>query len=95
LLTTGVLLACAPDQPANTKTTQTQNTTQGLKVYVDPATGEFLGVPPPESSSLDNQKTKKNTDNSNLSTTQTNKITSEQKESSTPGGGTYIEMPAP
>lgn len=106
-LITGILLACSPNKQqlvikkhpllnnsdSISKTnTQSKTTTQGLKVYIDPVTGKFLDAPPVGYVSPD-KKTSQNT--TNLNSNQISAPVYEEGESTTPGGGVYIKMPAP
>lgn len=66
---------------------------QGLKVYIDPVTGEFLDAAPQGYNSPDSKSAKNNQTNANLNATQNVTTAPEEKDSSTPGGGTFIKMP--
>ncbi|MFV1985427.1 MAG: hypothetical protein ACC657_17900 [Thiohalomonadales bacterium] len=91
-LVTGILLACSPDQQQQKNTNNIQMQ-QGLKVYIDPVTGEFLDAAPQGYNSPDSKSAKNNQTNANLNATQNVTTAPEEKDSSTPGGGTFIKMP--
>ena len=101
-LISGILLACSPNKQ-NSKSNsvsqiKTQNqsnshqATPGMKVLIDPDTGEFLEKPPENAIS---SETKTSVNDINLNKTIDKKPSYEEKKSTVPGGGVYIEMPAP
>ncbi len=68
------------------------STSAGIKVYIDPKTGQFLDAPPegstpPESTVIQS--------NNKFGADKNKAPTYEEKQSTTPGGGTYIKMPPP
>lgn len=89
-LVTGILVACSPDShESKSSPVSSHSQTKGLKVFIDPKTGEFLSRPP---------KTSKSTVTSNgviVNNAQSTAQYSELKESTVPGGGTYIELVNP
>ena len=97
LLGTAALVACSPDKTENkpaasvsvsepTAIEATQQPAEGLRVFIDPKTGEYLDSPPEGMSSKSTVSTK---------TDQPVNEYSDLKESTVPGGGTYIELANP
>jgi len=99
ILITSFFLACSPNKdklknitPEVTPQKDTNSTSQGMKVYIDPVTKEFLDSAPEE---INSSNTKKINPNQNTITTTVKKPAFEIKESSQPGGGSYVKMPPP
>ncbi len=102
LLISGVLLACSSDEQQTTNinnhnstaSTQSNNQTrdifQGMTVHIDPASGKFLDTPP-----TDYVAPKKVSNNNNLNVNSGQDPIYVEKQSTTPGGGTYMKMPNP
>jgi len=79
---------------AKTNSNPTFTSAPGLTIYVDPITGEYLDAPPegyvpPEKKSSSSQS------QSGLNIGEDTPHVYEEKQSETPGGGTYIKMPSP
>jgi len=82
-------------QSAVTTTGSSLNTTQGMKVYIDPDTGKFLENPPEGSIPTESATTQTDQNNSGNGTKKKKGKVYTEKKSTTPGGGTYIELPRP
>ncbi len=101
LLISGVLLACSPNKQQatnsnnhNSTTTQNNNQTgeffQGMTVHIDPVSGKFLDTAP-----ADYIASKKVSNNNSLNVNSGQDPVYVEKQSTTPGGGTYMKMPKP
>lgn len=105
ILSSTLLLACSPDKQQQTNTAVREeikiikNTNQsfhtnGIKIYKDPVTGQFLKSPPKQKNKLD--KNIKNTANNNLTTQdKSTDVSSENnKISENSDGIRYIKIPS-
>ncbi|VAW98154.1 hypothetical protein MNBD_GAMMA22-1190 [hydrothermal vent metagenome] len=103
LLVSGVLLACSPNEQQSSQTSgknttitaqennqQTGNSFQGMIVHIDPASGKFLDTAP-----ADYVAPKKVNNNNSLNVNSGQDSVYQEKQSTTPGGGTYMKMPKP
>jgi len=72
-------------------------TAPGMKVYIDPDTGEFLEKPPEGAIPIDSATTQtgQNSNNTGSGSSKKKEKVYKEKQSTTPGGGTYIEVPPP
>ncbi len=99
----GTLVACSSNEQQSenktntdnnvvTPTTQKINTSAGMKVYIDPKTGKFLDTAPKNSTPPKAQVIQSNNE---FGLDEKKTPVYKEKQSTTPGGGTYIKMPPP
>jgi len=83
-------------QSNNQSPNQDVNQAQGMKVFIDPDTGEFLETAPEGSTPTSSTTTQPMQGGGAMpGSPQKKDKVYEEKQSSTPGGGTYVEVPHP